>query len=118
MHLARSRIGEERAITGGPARAAEHIDARADPHFDQTLDLEGDQRLAHGGSRHAELLCEIALGRQARAGHKFAGTDQGSNLLRDLPIQSTRLDALEGHGPKKGKVWERRWRRLISPAQL
>ena len=48
------------------------VDSRADAHFDQALDFERDQRLAHRRPRHAELLREVALGRQPRARREFA----------------------------------------------
>jgi len=103
-HVARAEQLERprRGLVGGGhvacAAGREHVDARADPHLDEPLDLERDQRLAHRRPRHAELLREVALGGQPRAGRELAGLDEAPDLVRDLAVQAAGLDAVEGHG--------------------
>ena len=75
-----------------------HVDAGPDADLDQPFDFQRDQCLADGGTRHAELLREVALRRQARARRKLAALDQGADLVGDLPIQAAGLDAVERHG--------------------
>jgi hypothetical protein len=67
-------------------------------HFDQALDLERDQRLAHRRPGDAELHCQIALGRQARADAVLAVVDQHAQLVGDLAVQATGLDVVQRHG--------------------
>ena len=75
-----------------------HVDSGTDAHLDPPFDFERDQRLAHRGPRHAQLLREVAFGRQPRTGGKLARGNQLPYLIGDLPIQPARFDALERHG--------------------
>ena len=56
------RVGMVRVAARRPALLHEH--ARAAAHFDDAFDLERDQGLAHRRPAHAELLGQLALGRQ------------------------------------------------------
>jgi hypothetical protein len=68
------------AVGAGAAARCErrrlHVHAGADAHLDPALDLQRDERLAHRGAAHAQLLGQVALGRQARAGGELALADQ------------------------------------------
>ncbi len=96
------------ALAVGLRCGAEDVDAGADAHLDQSFDFQRNQRFAHRRPRHAQLLREVALGRQARARGKLSGADQRSNLVGDLAIEPAGLDALERHGAEVGEVVNRR----------
>jgi hypothetical protein len=85
-----------------PSTTLQHVDAGAGAHLDPAFDLERDQRLAHRGAAHAELLRQIALGRQARADRELALRDQRAQLLGDLAVQALRGDGLQGHAGFSG----------------
>ena len=74
-----------------------HVDARAHAHLDAPFDLERDQRLAHRRPRHAELLRQVALRWQPRAGRELAFVDQRAQLIGDLAVEPARLDGLQWH---------------------
>ena len=77
-----------------------HEDAGTAADLDAPLDIERDQCLAQRRARHAELLGQVALRRQARSGFEPAPIDQLADLVCDLLIEPARLDRLEleGHG--------------------
>ena len=101
VHLAAARATRVRLVTFRGEPRTQHVDPGPDAHFDQPLDFERDQRLAHRRARNPELLREIALRRQPRAGHELAGADQLPDLVRDLPVEPARFDALEWHGARE-----------------
>ena len=79
------------------AARPEHVDARADPHLHKPLDFQRDQRLAHRGSRHAQLSRQVSLRRQPRPGRKLLGPDQRTDLVSDLAIEPAGFDTLDRH---------------------
>src|SRR6201999_4443044 len=72
-------------------------DARPDAHLDLALDLERDQRLSHRRPRDAQLLRQLALGRQTLAGGELARGDELRELPGDLAIEAVAADGLDGH---------------------
>ena len=86
------------AGTARRARAVQHVDAGAGAHLDPAFDLQRDQRLAHRRPADAELLRQVALGRQPRADREFAGGDQRAQLVGDLAVEALRFEGLQRHG--------------------
>ena len=54
--------------------------------LEAAFDLERNQGLAHGRTRHAELLRQFALGGQLAADGIFAIVDKLAQLVGDLPV--------------------------------
>src|SRR5687767_10144823 len=72
-----------------------HVHARAAANLDAAFDVECDQRLAQRGPRHAQLLCQVALGGQAGADIEAAMLDQLADLVGDLLVEPASFDWLE-----------------------
>ena len=92
LHQLGRTFTERRRLAGGPLGRRGHVDARPAADLDAAFHVERDERFAQRGARHAELLREVALGRQPRADVEPALLDQFANLVGDLLIEPTRLD--------------------------
>ena len=86
------------------SRGRGHEDAGSDAHLDQPTDFERNDGLAHRRATHAELGRQFALGRKARSRLELSSGDKTRDLVRDLPVQATRLDDLQRQGVSSGKV--------------
>ncbi len=95
IHLEPARTRQLRRLRRGRARA--HRDAVADPHRHQADHLQRDQRLAHRGTRDAELRRQLALGRQVAARRKASRFDHRAQLVGDLLVETAVLDGLDRH---------------------
>src|SRR5690606_37638501 len=84
----------------GAIRLRQDVDARSDAHLHQSFDLERDQRFPDARPRYAQLLGEVALRRQPRAGGKLARAHERADLVGDLPVEAARLDAVQRHEGK------------------
>ena len=75
----------DRSFLDGPADKDRAV---AVPDGQQPLDLEGHQRLAEGGSAHAEFGGEFALRRQPVAGDHLVVCDVRAQLFDDHLIEA------------------------------
>src|SRR6185503_8270461 len=73
------------------------IDAGTDAHLDVALDFERDERLAHRRPAHAELLRQVALGRQPLSRLVLALLDERRDLVCDLPVEAAVFNGLQRH---------------------
>jgi hypothetical protein len=97
QHLERAFRLDGLYLHGAGFRRLHHIHAGADTDAHFALDFQRDQRFAHGGTGNAELVGEVALGRQTRARGELALLDQRAKLIRHLSIQAPMLDGFERH---------------------
>jgi hypothetical protein len=85
------------------ARAVQHIHAGAGAHLDPAFHFQRNQGFAHRGPAHAQLLGQVAFGRQPRAGAN-SPTDQRAQLLGNLPVQALGFDGLQGMARVRKRV--------------
>jgi hypothetical protein len=79
-------------------RAHEGAAAGADADLDQPVGLQHAQRLPHGHPADAEVLAELALGRQPVARLELALAHQQADLVDDDPRDAPGVDAVEQPG--------------------
>src|SRR6266542_422756 len=79
-------------------RAHERAAAGADADLHQAVGLEDAQRLADGDATDAEVLAQLALGRQPVARLELALPHEHADLVDDDPGDAPRVDAVEQAG--------------------
>src|SRR6266567_3057596 len=70
----------------------------ADADLDQAVGLQDAQRLTHGHPADAEVLAELALGRQPVARLQLALPHEQADLVDDDPGDAPRVDSVEQPG--------------------